>query len=387
MTGQHEEPNAGRNAVEGGEDQLKPIHHVWRRFPNTETACLKWVYSNYMTDVASTVPPEGQNAFDSVGWTTATALGSTGGGAWAQRTGTHILGVDGPATTSTSGHDFNNPVLLQLRMTTPYNILKTYSGTNLVDNAVANAQPNWLELFDTRYQFYHCLETEWEITFNFGLPWWNNAGTATTLNNAQGVGYYIFWKYTSNDAPPTSYTASTSQIANINAGYGPNVDAQGLQVTSVNALAGLAGGTVNLTPDDYFRMGGWHHKHVTLNSTHPTQVHINGKYKYGQCKMDIKTQEPTTVSGNALQTEGWLQSGSTYTFPEDLSVIIVQDNAMAGVAGYLTPVGFRMETEQLIQFKDLHSAYKFPTPANSKINSATTLNTSATFFTRGAAYT
>ena len=93
------------------------------------------------------------------------------------------------------------------------------------------------------------------------------------------------------------------------------------------------------------------------------------------------------MGGTALQTEGWIQTGSTYLFPEDLTVIIVQDNAMNSLGGLYTPVGFRMNTEMLTEFKDLRSAFKFPTPANSFVNSATTLNTEAVFFNKGAAYT
>lgn len=380
-----EQKNMGGPVEEGLEQQVKRPRHIWRRFPNEETAALKWVYSNYFTDIASSGANEGFQPFGITNQQTTTALLSTGGGAWTAQKGTNILGNDGATITTSTGHDFTQPTLIQIRMTTPYNIMKTFNGTGLVGNTVGNAQPNWLELFDTKYQFYHVIECEWELTLNFGFPFWLNAGTATQLQNGQNIGYYIFWKYTSNDAPPTSYNVSNNNFANVNTDIKPNVTTDGTQVQSINAMTSGAK-VVQCTPDDYFRMGGWHHKHVKLSSTHSQQVKLEGIYHFGQCKMDVKTQEPTTVSGNALQTEGWLQTGSTYTFPEDLSIIIVQDNAMCATTGVLTPCGFRFETEHIIQFRDLRSAFKFPTPANSYINTGSTLNTEAMFFSRGAAY-
>lgn len=367
-------------AVEGAEDRHDMPHDIWTRFPNSQFAKLHWYYTNYITDNTSTVDIT-LDPFDQVNTKTATALLSGGGGAISLIKGANTLSVNASTSTNASGHDFYFPWLVQLRMTTPYNLIKTMAANGLVANSTGNSQPNWLEMFDTRYQFYHVLETEWRIDFNFGAPWWSNGGTPTSLTNAEDMGYYIFWKYTSNDVPPTSYPISNSNIANVGTVTGAG--------TSIGSVVPLTGGNYTnfMTADDYLRMGGFHSKHVKLNSTHSTHATISGKYKYGQCKMDIKTQEPTTISGNALQTEGWLQSGSTYTFPEDLTLIIVQDNAMNGISGTYTPVGYRMSTKQLIEFKDLRSAYKFPTPANTFINSATTLNTDAVFFTKGAAYT
>lgn len=367
--------------IEGAETQIDRPHDVWTRFPNHQFARLGWWYTNYITDFAGTVSAQTKDAFDQPSQETATALLTTGGGALTNVTGANQFGAGGITGIVASGHDFQKPVLLQLRMTSPYNILKTYSGTGLVGNNIGNSQPAWLEMFEGKYQFYHVNECDWRVDFNFGTPFWMNASVPTNFNNNHDMGYYIFWKYTSNDTPPTSYAVSNSNIANIGA-----TDAPGRQFQSVQALTG--GSYTNYcTPDDYFRMKGFHSKHVSLNSTKPTHVSISGKYKFGQCKMDIKQQDHSALGGTALQTEGWLATGSTYLFPEDLTIIIVADNAMNAMSGIYTPVGYRMNTEMLTEFRDLKSAFKFPTPANTFLNSGTTLNTEAVFFNKGAAYT
>lgn len=361
----HEDHNMGGAPEEGGEQQIDPIKHVWKRFPNTETAALKWVATLYANNASA--PPK--TPFDLAGETTATSLLTTGGGAWSNAAG------NGTANQST-GIDYAIPRLYQLRMTSPYNIMKSFDalGAN-----VGNSQPNWLEMFDSKYQYYHVLETEWEITMNFGVPYTSGP---TTYPNYQDYGLYVFWKYTNEDEPPVGYTVTaTDMIAN--AGNVTNtLGIENIQVTNVAA----GGGTYNLTPDDYFRMGGWHHKKVTFNTTHDTTITLSGKYKYGQCKMDIKTLSTSDAHSNATTAEGWNQSGATAAFPENLSVIIVQDNAKYAGTNVLTPTGFRFETEQLIQFKDLRAAYKFPTPQLCG-NLPTGISTDAVFFWRGAAYT
>lgn len=366
--------------IEGTEDQLDPVRDVWTRFPNHQYAKLGWWYTNYITDIAGTVAKNTRDAFDNPDYETTTDLLTTGGGVRNVATGVTSLGATGFAGYTASGHDYKNPVMFQLRMTSPYNILKTFAGQGLAGNEVGNSQPAWLEMFEGKYQFYHVNECDWRIDFNFGTPF--IFGTpSTNFTNQHDMGFYIFWKYTSNDTPPLSFPMSNNQIA-----YTGAVDAQGNKVTGVNTLT-TGSFTQKCTPDDYFRMKGFHSKHVSLNSIGPTHVSIAGKYKFGQCKMDIKQQDHSTLGGTALQTEGWIQTGSTYLFPEDLTVIIVQDNAMNSLSGLYTPVGFRMNTEMLTEFKDLRSAFKFPTPANSFINSATTINTEAVFFNKGAAYT
>lgn len=366
--------------IEGAETQIDKPHDVWTRFPNHQFAKLGWWYTNFITDVAGSVAQQGKDAFDNPDVETTTDLFTTGGGVRNPTTGASTLGVTGWAGYTPSGHDFKNPMMFQLRMTTPYNILKTYAGQGLVGNATGHSQPNWLEMFEGKYQFYHVNECDWRVDFNFGTPW--IAGSpAVNFPNAWDMGYYIFWKYTSNDVPPLTFPMSNNQIS-----YTGAVDAEGNRVTGVNPMTG-GSFTQKCTPDDYFRMKGFHSKHVSLNAIGPTHVTIAGKYKFGQCKMDIKQQDHSTLGGTALQTEGWIQTGSTYLFPEDLTIIIVADNAMNSVGGIFTPVGYRMNTEMLTEFRDLRSAFKFPTPANSFINTANTVNTESVFFNKGAAYT
>ena len=363
--------------IEGAESQLSKVHDVWTRFPNSQWAKLSWYYTNFVSDQISTTAQQTRDGFDDPSAIFATDLATTGGGARVPASGAHDMGVTGIGGVNQTGHDFKNPLMFQLRMTTPYNIMKTYAATGLAQTPVGLSQPAWLEMFEGKYQFYHVAETDWRMDFNFGIPW-NNVSNFT---NSHMVGFYIFWKYTSNDTPPLTFPVSTAQIAHTGA-----VDAAGNRITGINPLTGGAF-TQQCTPDDYFRMKGFHSKHVSLDNTRPTHVTISGKYKFGQCKMDIKQQDHSTLGGTALQTEGWIQTGSTYLFPEDLTVIIVQDNAMQSLAGVQTPVGYRLNTEMLTEFRDLRSGFKFPTPANAFINNATTLNTEAAFFNKGAAYT
>ena len=367
--------------IEGAESQLSAVHDVWTRFPNSQWARLGWWYTNFISDVSGTIADQPKNAFDDPNWETTTPLISTGGTARISPTGDDMLGVDGVTGTTPSGHDFKNPMMFQLRMTTPYNIMKTYTGQGLVGNAVGNSQPAWLEMFEGKYQFYHVSECDWRVDLNFGTPWTTQAATRVNFANAYNVGYYIFWKYTSNDVPPLSFPLSGNNFAN---GGTPN--AEGTKLTGKNPLtAGVF--SQPCTPDDYFRMKGFHSKHVSLSATGPTHVVLSGTYKFGQCKMDIKQQDHSTLGPTALQTEGWIQTGSTYLFPEDLTIIIVQDNATLAQSGVMTPVGYRMNTEMLTEFRDLRSAFKFPTPANAYANGVATVNTEASFFNKGAAYT
>lgn len=365
--------------IEGAETQLSAVHDVWKRFPNSQWTKLGWWYTNYVADqINPTTAMQTRDAFDNPDAVTTTDLLTTGGGALVTTSGAHQLGVTGIGGVNASGHDFKKPLLLQLRMTSPYNILKTYSASGLTNNnVVGNSQPAWLEMFEGKYQFYHVSECDWRVDFNFGTPF----NVTSNFTNAHDIGYYIFWKYTSNDVPPTSYNISNSNFAN-----GGTPDTAGIKIAGKTVLT-TGSYTQFCTPDDYFRMKGFNSKHVSLSSTHPTHVTIAGKYKFGQCKMDIKQQDHTALGGTALQTEGWIQTGSTYLFPEDLTIIIVQDNAMNALTGIITPMGYRMNTEQLTEFRDLRSAFKFPTPANAYINAGTNINTEATFFNKGAAYT
>lgn len=370
--------DAAPKGIEGAESQLSAVHDVWTRFPNSQWARLGWWYTNYVSDQSaiSTVA-QTRDGFDNPSLQTTTDLLTTGGGAITPTSGAWQQGVSGIGGTIATGHDFKQPLMFQLRMTTPYNIMKTYTAQGLTNNAVGNSQPAWLEMFEGKYQFYHVSECDWRIDFNFGRPF----NVASTFTHDQNCGYYIFWKYTSNDTPPLGYS-----INNTNYAHGGETDGTGVKLIN-KAVLTTGAYTQACTPDDYFRMKGFHSKHVSLNSIGPTHVTISGTYKFGQCKMDIKQQDHSTLGPTALQTEGWLATGSTYLFPEDLTIIIVQDNAMNALSGISTPLGYRINTEQLTEFRDLRSAFKFPTPANATINSATTVNTEASFFNKGAAYT
>lgn len=355
---------------EGGEQQVTKPHHIWRRFPNTDTAALKWIQSSF--GAGGSYPPN--TPFDSNDYHSATSLLDTSGGGGANDT----LKICNLLNTN-SGTDYDTPQLYQLRMTSPYNILKSYGTLN--SRSTANSQPTWLEFFDSKYQYYHVMETEWEITFHFGTP---NDGT-NAVSQFQNYGLYIFWKYTNEDDPPTQWTSNTNNIANAdNVAFSTT---RGETIAIRNVTDTIGGGTANLTCDDYFRMGGWHHKRVTFNTTHPKVVSIEGKYLYGQCKMDIKTLMSNDVNSAHTTAEGWGLTGATPAFPECLSIIVVQDCATNNQSGVKVPTGIRMETEQLIQFKDLRSAYKFPTPGLCKYPASQTLNTDAAFFWRGAGYT
>lgn len=366
-----EEEHGGTNGHEGGEQQVTKPAHIWKRFPNTETAKLRWVQTQYLSNTDTSKPP--YNPWNSVNDKRTTDLTNTDGGAAINPAFDYLNQIS-------YGHDFQTPWLIQLRMTSPYNIVKTFGTTNTAITAtVGNSQPAWLELFDSKYEYYHVMQTEWTLKFVVGVA---QQSVAVTGNiPATSIGYDIFYRYTNQDEPYLSYS-QTNGIAYTNA-----VDENTQQMT--NAALATTVGTVNMTPDDYLQQGGWHHRHVTTNSTHPTEVVINGTYKFGQCKMDIKTIMPSDTESMDSTAEGWSKAQSTAAFPENLSVIIVQDNQYNGVAGSVkTPMSVRMMTDQTIQFKDLQRPYKFPTNGYNQQNTAVTKqNTDMAFFRRGAAYT
>lgn len=370
----------------GGETQIKPIQHVWSRFPNTDNAKLRWRMIQYLSNAFTTPtnvsrPPN--DPFDDTHIGTTTSLLAGGGGALVTPTNT-TLGLS-----TSQGYDFNTPLLIQLRMTCPYNIVKTLKtgGTTIT---TGNSQPRWLELFDQKYSYYHVLETDWEVTLRFGQP---DNGTSDYSAIMEPFGYYVFWRYTNEDVPPTQQTfpnsGSTTTIANVSApGTGEFI------TTTAMAFPPGAGTAVNLTSEDYKSMGGWHYKHITLNNTKANIHTIRGKYKFGQCKMDIKTITASDAHANPQTAEEWSLSGNTVPFAEDLSMIIVEDQAFNSVSGVLTPCSIEMATEQLIQFKDLNAAYKFPTDSYAQAAVSTAgigqiqpLNTDIAFFRKGAAYT
>ena len=363
-----QDENMGGAPEEGGEQQISPVRNVWTKFPNTQDTKLKWVYSTYLGD--GNIPA--YQPFDQLAFTSATTLQSTTGGAFGPVVGSTALG------SNVYGYDFIKPFVMQIRMTSPYSILKNLGGTPQNGlGSQGNSQPSWIELFDQKYQYYHVIDTEWELTLNFGIP---NNGAGVSQDRTL-FAYYVFWKYTNEDDPPTQYIVDAGNIANVGAvNPGNNLEIPIVQTT------GAATVTYNLTPDDYFRMGGWHHKHIKLNSTHVNDIKLHGKYKFGQCKMDIKTISANDTHNIDTAAEGWAQARATPVFPENLTIHIVQDNTFTGTAGFKTPVGMRIETEQLIQWKDLQAAYKFPTPGYSRFNAGAYANTDILNFCKGAAY-
>ncbi|KAF0714686.1 Aste57867_3750 [Aphanomyces stellatus] len=347
--------------AEGGEEQQSPITHVWTRYPNTETAKLKWVGTHYLWDSAlgaRTIPFGNQQE------QVATSLGIGGGGAVTDQTTKNLLN-----NFYTNASDFQLAKLLQLRMTCPYNILKSSGTTSGLNSFLGASVPNWITKFDTVYQYYHVMECDWKITINFGVPL---ASAGTPATNFQEMGIYVFWRYMCQDDPPTQYHYNTAVLAT-----------QGTATENIT----VANNTFNLTSDDYLEMGGWHHQRIGFSTTHASSCHISGKYKFGQSKMDIKTITPSDAHNADTTAEGWAQTGSTVAFPENLSVIIVADQAVCGQkdgSNTKIPASVHYETNHLIQFKDLRSNYKFPTPACCSGN--TTQATQEIYFKKGAAY-
>ena len=385
---------AGTMNSGGGEMSVVPPKNVWHGFPNTQNALLKWRDTQFIDrttnaeGTATAIGSEQQFEIfgDQSGITTSGPTNLVGAGAPSAHSmlNENITGLYGNTATMT-GYDFSNPFLIQLRMTSPYNILKTFGTTIAQNETVGNAQPTWLEMFDSKYTYYNVLENEWKIHLNFGSTVFTTGADTT---HGQDVGLFIFWRYTNEDDPPLNWTYNTTSttydaIASRTTGY----------ITGQND-ANMTGGpyTINCTPDDYMRMGHWNSKHVVLNSTKPTSCTIGGKYKFGQCKMDIKTISTSDRAGNSVAAEEWAQTGNVPVFPENLSVIILYDNAYipskmnGSTAGQLLSASARMETNQMIQFKDLALPYKFPTPGYVQAGSVTQYNGDIKYFQRGAAF-
>ena len=346
--------------------------HQWRGFPNEARAALKWmaVYPLDSTNYNS-LPP--YDAYDQPGYKTATALDSTTGGAFSI---SNVRGI----TNYYGGYDFNTPALLQYKMTTPYGCVKQFPH---VTNQTA--LPNWIGLFDSKYQYYHVQQAKWDIHINFGQP--SNNGAA--IQFPQNMKYHVFYRYTGQDDPPVTYGiyAGTS----INREAAPSMSSTQIGITS--NLSNAA--TITMTQDDYFRMGHWNHKSVTLNSTQSAELHISGVYEFGHCDMDVKTMLTTDKNGAQANptTEGWQLVGNQPNFPENLSIIIVQDSGycpqpyIAGSSGVLTPCTVTQHIEYDINFKDLQVQYKYPTPGYIGNNASTAyLNTDIIHFTKGAYY-
>lgn len=299
----------GDQSAPGVEGALEPIHHVWRRFPNVETAELKWVYTQLLGNSSQNTAyrPSG-SAYDQQA---KRDIGSADTYNTAQAT----------LNATPAGGLLQTPMLIQYRMTSPYNIMSKTDTGNL-------SQPQWLSYFDSRYQYYHVIKARWRISITLGI---NDVGGTTVQ---QYAGIYAYWKYTNFDDPPTQFT----------------VDNTG-KTTYI-------GTTLNLTPDDYDRMGGWNKVWIQLKNTKAVRKVITGEYETGQCRMDVKMLSDP-VHSNVVSAEGWTKVKSTPAFPEILSLILVDDNGMV-VATSNFDFSIRSEIDYLIQFRDLQSYYKFP---------------------------
>lgn len=379
---------AGQMNTGGGEMSVEPMTNIWRGFSNTQNAALRWIYSNFLTTSANNAEQTAGYALgsedatmpvDASGITSNTNIAGAGVNPSAH-TLTNIVNTGLPSLTK--GYDFSVPFLIQLRMTSPYDILKNFGGTVGSNTSVGAHRPIWLSKFDDKYTYYNVQKTKWSMHFNF-------ASSITTggsqVTGGQDVAIYVFWRYTCEDDPPTAWNYTTAEIANANV----TNTANGL--TTVGVESAMTGGPyqISLTPDDYMRMGHWSYKRVVLNSTKPTSCHIGGTYHFGQCKMDIKTISTSDKNSNSVTAEEWAKTSNVPVFPENLSVIVVYDNAtvpakMFGKTNedaFLLPAGVRMETENYIQFKDLSTPYKYPTPAYCITGSSSVLNGEVSKFT------
>lgn len=316
----HGSPHDTAEKEPGTEQAIEKIGHVWKRFPNHETAELKWIYTQIMGGIATANQNKNLNPLFSQRDQQSQRDGTT--------SGTYVTAAAEIAGVASEDASISHPTLMQFRMTSPYDIVNK-SGTNIATSS--NSQPYWLGLFDSKYQFYHTLKAKWKLSFTIG--------TQQGLTNAQDFSFYVYWKYTSFDNPPTSYVIDTSGTT-------------GLSTTQY------------CTPDDYDRMRGWNKIHICANTTHNVTKVITGEYETGQCQMDVKMLQDTVHANagtlSAATSEGWTPVQSTVAFPENLSVIIVQDNAVA-LANANPAIGIRAEIDYLIQFRDLNAYYKFPT--------------------------
>lgn len=308
--------NADQSAP-GIEGALEPIHHVWRRFPNVDTAMLKWIYTQM------------------IGGNSANLAIRPSGSAWDQQRKRDIAVADTYANAQASldttavSSILNPPMLIQYRMTSPYNIVKSDSG-NL-------SEPQWIGFFDSKYQYYHVAKAKWTLSFTLGFnDVAGGSGVPLGEDHQQYYAFYVYWKYTSEDDPPTSFAIDTTGKTSYN------------------------GSPLNCTPDDYDRMGGWNKIWIQGDNRRLTRKVITGQYETGQCRMDVKMINDPKHSGTAT-AEGWTAVKSTVLFPENLSVILVQDHAFTNnLTAANVNIGIRSEIDYLVQFRDLQSKYKYP---------------------------
>lgn len=384
---------SGGAEMPGGEDNVLPVSHIWRRFPNVQTTALKWIATQYCVNDLEAANPQfaDRQPFNHPERQTATNLSVTGGGAWTDlATQTYAN-----QTYINTGEpiDYQRPRLYQLRMTTPYNILKS-AGKNIgINTAVTNSQPMWISYWDQKYQYYHVLQCNWKIKFNFFMPQYGGGPNGVTGPYQKDVGLSIFWRYTNIDDPPLEHKINTSTInrrdvaSNNNAETGANreiVDADFVPTTYLDIPAERE---IYLTSDDYESMGGWNRVEVAWDNTKRTTAVLTGSYNFGDCQMDLKTMLPADVGGYDTGSEMWSIVGTTARFPENLSIIVVND-AGRNVSGILVPTTIQYETEHVIQWRDLRSNYKFPTLTQvNSLSPITNMPTDEIHFKRGAAYT
>lgn len=341
----------------GMENDIVQEGPVWTHFPNTQDCYLQWRETFYYVDQAKVI--DNRQVFGNPAWFAATSYATTGGGVPVGTTTENLLDV-----TAGNCYDFNLPWILQLRMTTPYTIVQTIGATGA---NTSKSEPNWLQYFDQKYQYYHQIQCDYKVTLNFGTP--SLAGAIYA--NYENYGIWVFYRYTNRDNPPTqwTYTASETVARSAQATADSIVAGAADTGTSVDTIAqtlATAGSTntYNLTSDDYMRMGGWKKKYVSFNQNSSSSCVITGSYKFGQCKMDVKTLEQQTVGTfSSSGTEEWAPTGSTAIFPENLTIIAVQDCARSGAAGkVIVPFSISCSTGHRLVFKDIRQNYKFPHP-------------------------
>ena len=361
-----------------GLDSIRAEGPIWTHFPNSQRTRLRYRstrYSNNKVNWKAHKVPYGNDDYQ-----TATDLTTTGGGATTQLDlSTLTYGNENIPT----NYDFNTPYLIQLRMTSPYNIIKSMGTLN----SGTVSEPTWISLWDGMYQYYQCKETDWGVTFRFGQPQASNGTLPNNIaGNPQNYKLKIFYRYTNQDEPPTKFTYNTAKTANMGAWYESAGGGQIPPTYSTEQAVTTANETINLTSDDYERMGGWKVKTVSWNTTHSTECHIGGKYTFGQCKMDIKTLLHNDASGAQANptAEGMSLTRATPQFPEILSIIIVNDAASNLSEGVACNFSVQTDMSQQIDFCDLRAGFKFPTPNLNTVSSY--VFTPEQYFLRGAAY-
>lgn len=374
----------GDDPAQGGLDTIHAEGPIWTHFPNTQKSRLRYRATIYQNDQAAWV---GNLIPFGAAVQTATSLLTTGGGNPTGDTSSSMAA----GSTLANGYDFYNPWLLQVRMTSPYNIVKSIGDTTQTGMI---GEPTWISFFDNMYQYYVCNETDWGVTLSFGWPRsGSNSGgnaTSTIAGEPQFHKLKIFYRYTAQDDPPLIWSYSTAREARVGA-WSDNQSTGGATSQLVADTATATSVTPSgsspypLSSDDYERMGGWHMKEVSFSTTNATRVHLGGKYKFGQCKMDIKTVALKDAHGtNTTPTvEGMSLSRTTPAFPELLSMIIVNDVASTANAGVFVPMSCQIDTNQQVDWCDLRANFKFPTP--NCCNVAASEYTNEQYFMRGAA--